>query len=37
MGRVRRDEDDEEGVNRETTPSGNVRLEVCLVLSKLCI
>lgn len=34
---VRRDEDEEEEVNGETNPSGSVRLEVCLPLSKLCI
>lgn len=37
-GGVRRDEDEEEEeVNGETNPSGSVRLEVCLPLSKLCI
>ncbi len=34
---VRGDEDEEEEVNGETKPSGSVRPEVCLPLSKLSI
>lgn len=37
-GEGKRDEDKEEGeANRVTPPSGSVRLEVYLPLSKLCI